>query len=121
MQFSQLVVILTFDFIQKVSKHLQAAVGGLARDSASKAVKALICEPLTTKIKAGFNAEVRPDVIKEAKKAAKAEATAVINSKMADINKHAAIPVYGIVTLKSWMEKNVEPVAIKAATTKGTS
>lgn len=102
----------------EVSKHLQAAVGGVARDNASKAVKALICEPLTKKIKAGFNADVRPDVIKEAKKAAKAEATAVINRKMADINKHAAIPVYGIVTLKSWMEKNVEPVAIKAATTK---
>lgn len=121
MQFLQLLVILTFDFIQKVSKHLHTAVGGLAQDNAMKAVKALICEPLTTKIKASFNANVRPDVIKEAKEAAKAEATAVINSKMADINKHAAIPVYGIATLKSWMEKNVEPVAIKAATTKGAS
>lgn len=79
----------------------------------------MIREPLTAKIKAGFNAGVRPDIIKEAKEAAKAEATVVINSKMADINNHVAIPVYGIATLKSWMEKNVEPVAIKEATKKG--
>ena len=70
-------------------------------------------------MKAGFNVDVRPDVIKEAKNAAKAQVTVVINSKMADINKHVAIPVYGIATLKSWMEKSVEPVAIKEATKKG--
>jgi len=102
----------------EVTKHLQAAVSGLSQKEAATAVKAVIREPLTAKIKAGFNAGVRPDIIKEAKEAAKAEATVVINSKMADINNHVAIPVYGIATLKSWMEKNVEPVAIKEATKK---
>ena len=91
----------------------------MAKVSATKAVKALISTPLTTKMRSGFNSEVRPDVLTSAKAAAKAQTTVVMNRYMPDINKHAAIPVYGLATLKSWMEDHVVPNAKKEATKKG--
>lgn len=67
----------------------------------------------------GFDAEIRPMALEEGKKAAKAEVTAVFNEWAARINQHAAIPIYGVSTLKSWMEANIEPEAERRAEEKG--
>ncbi|XP_028399717.1 uncharacterized protein LOC114523083 [Dendronephthya gigantea] len=102
----------------ELKRHLNSAVNSIAKKSGVNAVKKLISNPLQTKIKVGFEKEIIPEVKAEAKQAAKAETTVVINSYMPEINKHAAIPVYGIATLKHWMEKYVAPTAKKDATAK---
>ena len=82
-------------------------------------MKALIRQPLKEEIQKGFDAKVRPEVVEEARKAAKAQTTVVFNRWQPKINKHLAIPVYGLATLKSWMQMNIMPQAVEEAKTKG--
>ena len=71
-------------------------------------------------MKKSFNAEIRPSALDEGKKAAKAEVQEVFNEWASRINKHVAIPIYGLSTLKSWMITNIQPEAERRAKEKGT-
>ena len=90
-----------------------------AKAASQAAVKKVISAPLKTEIKGGMEKQVVPDVKSEAMSAAKAQVTVVMNRYNSAINKHLAIPIYGLSTLKSWMESNVKPTAVKEATEKG--
>ncbi|EDO42627.1 predicted protein [Nematostella vectensis] len=45
----------------------------------------------------------------------------VFNEWNARINEHAAIPVYGISSLKHWMMDNIKPEAVRKSTEKATA
>ncbi|EDO28777.1 predicted protein [Nematostella vectensis] len=102
----------------ELQKHLDSAVSSIAKKKATTAVRALIKPPMTSQLKSSFNKDVKPDIVTSAKEAARAQTTVVMNHYMSDINKHAAIPVYGLATLKTWMEHHVAPTAKKEATQK---
>ena len=104
---------------QKAKSNLTKAVQAQAKAASQAAVKNVISGPMKTQVKDGMEKKVVPDVKSQAMTAAKAQVTEVMNRYNSAINKHAAIPIYGISTLKSWMEKNVKPTAVKEATEKG--
>ena len=79
----------------------------------------MIKPPLKKEITKGFDKDIKPSALKQGKAAATAEVTQVFNEWSARINQHAAIPIYGISTLKSWMEHNIQPEAEKKAKEKG--
>lgn len=96
------------------------AVKDQAKEACKTAVKNVITAPMKKEVKDGMEKEVVPDVKSQAKTADKAQTTEVMNRFMPKIHLHAAIPVEGLLTLKSWMEKkNVKPTAVKEATEKG--
>lgn len=103
----------------QAKKNLTKAIQDQAKAASKEAVKKVIEKPLKTEVKSGMEKQVVPDVKSQANMAAQAQVTEVMNRYSSDINKHAAIPIYGLSTLKSWMEANVKPTAVKEATDKG--